>query len=174
VRNALLSPYDVEVLIGGWSDFFAAEVAAFSALTGLVFVALSINLKTILDTPGTSGRAGEALIVLVEPVLLGLAGLIPHQARTALGVEWLLIGTIGWGATNVILIRGSKTFRERRPVEIVTRVVGTEGSTALVMVAGALLIAGVSNGSYWQVAGAFGCLIIGTTDAWVLLVEILR
>jgi hypothetical protein len=162
------------VAILEWSEFFSAEVAGFSALTGLVFVALSINLKTILDTAGTSGRAGEALIVLVEPVLLGLAGLIPHQSRTALGVEWLLIGSIGWMATNAILMRGLKALRERRLHEITTRVIGTEGSTALVMIAGALLIAGSSSGSYWQAGGAFGCLIVGTTDAWVLLVEILR
>ena len=65
--------------------FFGAQAAAFAALTGLVFVALSINLKTILDTPGTSGRAGEALVLLVAPVLLGLAGLMGHQPLRALG-----------------------------------------------------------------------------------------
>ena len=63
---------------------------------GLVFVALSINLKTILDTPGTSGRAGEALILLVAPVLLGLAGLMGHQPLRALGAEWLVVGAVAW------------------------------------------------------------------------------
>jgi hypothetical protein len=157
-----------------WTDFFGSEVAAFSALTGLVFVALSINLKTILDMPGTSGRAGEALIVLVEPVLLGMAGLIGHQTRTDLGVEWLIVGLIGWSAVNMILVRSYKTFRHRRPHEIATRLVGTEGSTVAVVVAGLLLASGATGGLYWQAAGAAGCLVIGTTDAWVLLVEILR
>lgn len=157
-----------------WTDFFGSEVAAFSALTGLVFVALSINLKTILDMPGTSGRAGEALIVLLEPVLLGMAGLVGHQSHTALGIEWTTVGVIGWLAVNTILLRSYKTFSERSPLEIASRLIGTETATIAVLVAGALIASGLSSGLYWQAAGVAGCLVVGTTDAWVLLVEILR
>jgi hypothetical protein len=42
-------------VIGDWETFFAAQVGASAALAGLVFVALSINLKEILDLPGLPG-----------------------------------------------------------------------------------------------------------------------
>ncbi len=34
---------------GGWHDFFVAQVGAAAALTGLLFVALSLNITRILQ-----------------------------------------------------------------------------------------------------------------------------
>jgi hypothetical protein len=162
------------VSIAQWTGFFGAETAAFAALTGLVFVALSINLKTILELPGASGRAGEALIVLVEPVLLGLAGLIRHQGKEALGAEWLVIGFLGGMATTTILLRGSRAMAERTFTEVATRVTGVLGANLLVVLAALILLTGSLNGLYLQAASVAFCLFAGITDAWVLLVEILR
>lgn len=163
-------------MISGWSTFFDAETSAFAALTGLVFVALSINLKTILKLKGASGRAGEALVVLVEPVLLGLAGLIGHQSERALGVEWLVIGLVAWGWVTAIMHRGRGPLKERRILEVLIRVGLAEGATLLGVVAGLLLVSGSSSGAglYCQAGAAAGCLAVGIVDAWVLLVEILR
>ncbi len=160
--------------IGDWTGFFTAQAGAFAALTGLVFVALSINLKTILDTPGTSGRAGEALILLVAPVLLGLAGLVGHQAVRALGAEWLVIGAAAWGVVTVILVNGRAAIRNRPWQEALLRVAGAEGAVLSVLVAGSLLVVGSTSGFYWQAAGIALCLTVGILDGWVLLVEILR
>jgi modulator of FtsH protease len=160
--------------VGDWAGFFGAQAAAFAALTGLVFVALSINLKTILDTPGTSGRAGEALILLVAPVLLGLAGLVAHQPLWALGAEWLVVGVAAGLAVSIILARGHRAIRSRPRQEALTRVAGAEGAVLSVIVAGSLLATGSTSGFYWQAAGIALCLVIGILDGWVLLVEILR
>src|SRR5215212_5545579 len=50
-----------------WHDFFLAQAGAAGVLTGLVFVAASINLQQIVSEPGSGlpGRAAEALILLV-------------------------------------------------------------------------------------------------------------
>lgn len=40
-----------------WHDFFTAVTAAAAAVTGLLFVALSINLAAILKEPRLPGRA---------------------------------------------------------------------------------------------------------------------
>ncbi len=166
--------YAVAMSIGDWAGFFTAQAGAFAALTGLVFVALSINLKTILDTPGTSGRAGEALILLVTPVLLGLAGLVGHQALRALGVEWLVVGVGAWGAVTFILGRGREAIMSRPWHEALVRVAGAEGAVLSVIVVGSLLVGGSTSGFYWQAAGIALCLVVGILDGWVLLVEILR
>lgn len=46
-----------------WTGLFTA--AASAALTGLVFVALSINLAAILDSPGLPERALAAVTMLL-------------------------------------------------------------------------------------------------------------
>jgi len=59
-----------------WSEFLVAIAGASSALTGLVFVALSINLARIIELPGVSGRAAETLIVLAGALIGSLAALM--------------------------------------------------------------------------------------------------
>jgi hypothetical protein len=162
------------VTLAEWSSFFSAQTASFAALTGLVFVALSINLKTIIEQAGMPGRAAEAIIALVEPVLLGLAGLIGHQSDTALGVEWLVIGTLGWVSVCLILFRAREAIKERPADKIFGRIAGTQIATLPFIVAGALLASGLQQGFYWQAAGVAFCLLVGIQDAWILLVEILR
>ena len=87
----------VRSVITDWNGYFTAQAGAFAALTGLVFVALSNNLKKILESPGLPGRAGEAVILLVEPVLIGLLGLLPHQARArSVRSSWSSASPPGW------------------------------------------------------------------------------
>jgi modulator of FtsH protease len=54
------------------------------------------------------------------------------------------------------------------------RVVEVQTATLLIIVAAALLMTGNVSGLYWQAAGTGVCLVAGMTDAWVLLIEILR
>ena len=53
-----------------WHDFFTATTAAAAAVTGLLFVALSINLAAILKEPRLPGRAAGTLVTLVSMVLV--------------------------------------------------------------------------------------------------------
>jgi hypothetical protein len=48
--------------MGSWADFFAAELGAAAALTGLAIVGISINVTRILSDPGLPGRAVETLV----------------------------------------------------------------------------------------------------------------
>ncbi len=49
----------------GWENFFIAEVGASVALTGLIFVGVSINLTRILSLTGLPNRALLALTLLL-------------------------------------------------------------------------------------------------------------
>lgn len=110
-----------------------------------MFVALSINVRTVLDLPGAPGRAGEALVSLVEPVVLGLTGLIPSQSPNALGVEWVVTGIFAWLVVAAIL-RRRRAMLERKGREVAVRIGGVGTASLLVLVVGALLVAGVSVG----------------------------
>ncbi len=75
-----------------WSSFFSAEVGAAATLTGLLFVAISINLTRVLQFSYLPLRALEALATLVSVLFVATVGLIPNQPSFATGVEIALVG----------------------------------------------------------------------------------
>jgi MFS-type transporter involved in bile tolerance (Atg22 family) len=70
-----------------WSDFFVAEVGASAALTGLLFVAVSINLGQILKYPHLPTRALEALATLLCVLVISTFALVPEQTAFVYGLE---------------------------------------------------------------------------------------
>lgn len=161
-------------MIGDWETFFGAQAAAMAALAGLVFVALSINLRDILAHPSLTGRAAEAIILMVQPVIAALLVLIPNQGMRTLGVELLVLGAGTFLLVNLLIWHAFDAIRERPPQEVVTRIALAELAVLPTVIAGALLIDHSITGLDWQAFGAIVCLCVGIIDAWVLLVEILR
>ena len=80
-----------------WHDLFVASAGAAAALTGLIFVAVSINLAQILADRKLPTRAAETLSILVGLVLLSVFMLVPGQGRIVPGIE---IGGRGRGARD--------------------------------------------------------------------------
>jgi modulator of FtsH protease len=77
-----------------WHDFFDAAVAASAALLGLLFVAISINLKLILKHRHLPGRAAATLGTLLSVLVVCSFGLVPGQSNRTLGVEILATGAV--------------------------------------------------------------------------------
>jgi modulator of FtsH protease len=88
-----------------WHDMFVAMAGAAAALTGLIFVAVSINLERVLKFPALPPRAVETLSILVGLLVLSVFVLIPGQSLTALGAEILVLGVILGTALLVKRIR---------------------------------------------------------------------
>lgn len=74
-----------------WAGFATAVAVAAATLTGLVFVAVSINLQRILQFPNLPGRAGQTLIMFTISLIFSIFVLVPGQPSAALAAE--LIGT---------------------------------------------------------------------------------
>lgn len=77
-----------------WDNFFVASAGAAAALTGLLFVALSINLDKVLRIPRITGRAAATLGILVVVMLTGCFGLAPGQSNAVIGIEFAALGTL--------------------------------------------------------------------------------
>jgi len=161
-------------LMGPWQTLFATQAGVGAALTGLVFVALSINLKQILALAGLADRAGEALLLLLLPVVNGLIGVLPQTSIRALGAELLAAAAVLCALITRILLKGRQAVVHRPVHEFVTRSIAAEAAVLPAVVAGCLLLAGNQNGLWWQAAAVLLCIVAGVGDAWVLLVEILR
>jgi hypothetical protein len=162
-------------MIDGWTDFFEAQVAAAAALTGLVFVALSINLERIVGYPGLVGRAAEALMLLVQPVFVGLAVLIAGQSLRTVGIEVALISvilviTIG----RILITSGWPAARDRPHKEFGTRCGLVVAALVPALIGSVIMIGGNDDGFYLLAFSTGMCLAAGIADAWVLLVEIVR
>jgi hypothetical protein len=144
------------VSIADWNDYLVAQAGAAGTLTGLVFVAVSINLTRVLSVPGLTGRAAESLLQLLGVLIISTSVLIPRQPAGALGTEILILGSLLWLIQTTLQIR-YLTSKTGHPF----------------CISGILILRG-SSGLYWLAPGIVFSLIAGVANAWVLLVEILR
>jgi hypothetical protein len=169
LRPAMAAGYSAEL----WHEFFVGVAGAAAALTGLLFVSLSINLQQILQQVWLPRRAGLTVVLLFEALVIAILGLVPGQSSVALGVELLSLGLGAWlFATGVYTVRRPPVGPFRAPIVVGT--VTSQLATLPVVVAGASLVAQGGGGLYWLVPAIVLLLVVGVMNAWVLLIEILR
>jgi hypothetical protein len=157
-----------------WGNFLVAVAGAAAALTGLIFVAISINLTRILEFPGVSIRASEALAVLMEALLISLAALAPNQPRYALAIEILAVGIAVWLMITAGHVRTvSLGLRVPRGI-FAFRVVVYQLAMLPFLVAGVALLLGWRGAMLWLLPGCLFSFVAAIQGAWVLLIEIVR
>ena len=157
-----------------WAPLAAAVVGAAAALTGLIFVSISLNLAEILVQPGLPERALETLIILVGVLVASALVLFPDADSTNLGWALLVLGA-GLGLWVAVIHRGARS-------RIVAQYrgyywqafVSNEGTPVLLVIAGLATLSQAFGGLLWLgIADLFG-ITVGVVNAWVLLVEIKR
>jgi hypothetical protein len=161
-------------VIAGWKDFLIAAAGAAGALAGLVFVALSINLKEILSMPGVPGRAGETVILLAAALIGALVALIPGQPPPVLGLLLLAVGLPAWAVPTILQLRGFFTRDYYTVGNQIFRIALYQVATLPVLLAGLSLRGYLAGGLNWLGAFVILSLFVALFNAWVLLVEILR
>jgi modulator of FtsH protease len=162
----------MSAVVPGWESFFVAELGAAAALSGLLFVAVSINLPRILSIEHLPERAAETLVLLFSVLAVSTFGLVPGQSRELFGTELFIVGMTVWLVTLRIQIRAYADIETRRWLRL--RVVGTQLSSIPFVAAGGLLASGNDLGIYAIVPGTIASFAWGVMNAWVLLVEIQR
>jgi len=157
-----------------WSDFYVATAGASAALSGLIFVGVSISLNRILSFPTLPERAIIALILLVNILIVSVLMLVPGQSLFVQGLELSLLATGVWFAASRIdrnIYRNvDKQFMKQHKFSIAFN----QFSLIPYMVAGVLMLLGHENGVYWLAPAILSSFIKGVSDGWVMLVEINR
>jgi modulator of FtsH protease len=164
--------------LAGWAPLLSAEVGAAAALSGLLFVAISINLSRILANPVLPSRAIDALCKLANVLLIASLGLVPGLTPRAFGWIALAIGFLAWFIPTRIQVKqlrdGTANWNWHEHKEwIVMRALMTQLATLPFLVMAISLEIGAGGGLYWLVPGVLFSFIGGMYGAWILLVEIL-
>jgi hypothetical protein len=179
-----------------WGSFFTALVTAAAALTGLLFVAVSINLSKIVpvrkaddgavvraaddgagdraaDDGVLAARAAETLSSLLLVVVTGALTFVPQVTRL-LGLELILLAGPMLAVTTRTQLRHWRKNRDQPLYWTVSRMSTTAVGTVPATWAGISLAAHWGGGLYWLAAAALAGIVGAVLNAWVLLVEIIR
>jgi hypothetical protein len=163
-----------------WTDFLVASSGASAGLLGLLFVALSINLKKIISVPLLPSRAFAAMILLATMLVVSLCALVPGLNPNILGWVTFLPGALDW-------VGGMKGFwasftwfrshRKKREIPLYTFVLRfslVQLGTLPYLAAGILFWTNNPLAPYWLVPAFLFSILTALYDTWVLLIEINR
>ena len=177
-------------LLKEWENFAVITGSAAGALTGLLFVAVSLNRDRIMEHAGLRAEAGQTLLLFILALLLTVLLVIPGMSATTLGVVLVAV-SLAAGLTLIISIATSPAgpgmrraagrertagerpkFSELSPEDQLYRMVDVVSpnlfSVLCVTIAGCLLLAG-DNGLYWLAAAVLLALGGGVINAWLFL-----
>lgn len=160
--------------ISDWQTYLAVQAGAAATLTGLVFVAVSINLTRILSIQGLPGRAFDALVQLLQVFFIASFALVPRQPANQLGVEMLVIAVVSLIGQTISQTRYARMQPDHPVRWLVTRIVMSLAATAPLCGSAVMLLSGSEAWGGALVAGAVLSFIAGVMGAWVLLIEIMR
>ena len=157
-----------------WNTFLSVQAGASATLTGLVFVAVSINLTKIMEVPGLPGRAAESILQFIEVFFISTVALVPGQPPRFVAIEFLVLGIIFWAFQIAVQIRYLRVRSGQPWSWFVYRAVLSQFAAIPFCLAGLIFLLGNCDAFYWLVPGFVFSFAAGVISAWVLLVEILR
>jgi hypothetical protein len=155
-----------------WHDFGVLAGGASGALTGLLFVAVSLNSDRISRQPALRASADQTLILFVTPLLVSLIVVTPGQRSWAVGTELVVLGLLA-GLTLVVAGRRKRIPARDLPsrtAQALDRTSPNLLTMILIETAGITTLAGGGGGLYWLVPAVAAALVGGVTNAWLFLV----
>src|SRR5215510_3389193 len=152
----------------GWQNFFVMVGGGSAALTGLVFVAMTLHLEDIVNHPVHRHRARTILTGLTAVfVRCGLV-LMGSQPRQAVAIEIFAVLVV----VEVVLYRSTRDAFQAADTSVLLRAVGSFACLVLEQVGAILVFAGVPWGLDVVGVGMMASFFFMVTGAWLLLVGV--
>ena len=153
-----------------WSDFATIAGSASGALTGLLFVAVSLNRDRVREHPALRSQAGQTLVLFILPLIISVVLVIPGTPNRVLGVELVAIAVVSGGAMG--MISHGRHPEGDGPEDSLARLLDSVSvnllTMLLVLVAGCIELAG-DDGLYWLGPAVILALVNGVVNAWLFL-----
>jgi hypothetical protein len=144
--------------------------AVAGALTGLLFVAVSIKSDVLAASRSLSSRAAQTLVLFMISVLAALV-LVAPQPRAALGAELVAVAVVS-ATILLVLDRRAGHGSEQRVARYVERFSPNTITAVLVGVAGITFLLRAGGGLYWLIPAAAASLLGGVVNAWLFLIKV--
>ena len=152
-----------------WHDFGVTVGGLAGALTGLLFVAVSIKSETLAKSRSLSSRAAQTLVLFVTSALAAIF-LVAPQPGNALGAELIALAAAS-GAGLYILDRRGGHDATNIVARYIERASPNSITSVLFGVAGVTFLLSVGGGLYWLIPAAVFSLVGGVINAWLFLVR---
>ena len=150
--------HDFAVTVGGLSG----------ALTGLLFVALSIKSE-VLDKSLRS-RAAQTLVLFVTSAVTAVV-LVAPQPRLGIAVELLVLAAVS-GTALFVLDRRAGHDSENSVARYIESASPNMITAVLTGVAGLTLLLQAGGGLYWLIPAVLAGLVGGVINAWLFLLKV--
>ncbi|MGP7999948.1 MAG: hypothetical protein ACLPKI_21935 [Streptosporangiaceae bacterium] len=157
-------------LPGMWRDFGTAVAGLAGALTGLLFVAVSIKSEAMAQSHPLRLRAAQTLVLFMTSAIAAVL-LVAPQPKQALGPELIAVAVVAGVALFVFDQQAGHDSQSRvaRYVEVASPNLVT---AVLVGIAGISLTLKIGGGLYWLIPAVLAGLIGGVINAWLFLVRV--
>ena len=153
-----------------WQDFAEMVGGASGALTGLLFVSVSLNASRIAGRVGLRASAGQTLVLFITPLIIATALLVPHQPGWMLGAEFMAIGVAAsWVLLGIHRVKRGLADEDLRLIRIFNRPAVNVITMLLVVIGGAILAAGQGPGLYLIFPATVVAFVSGVLNAWFFL-----
>ena len=151
-----------------WHDFFLMVGAAAAALTGLVFVAMTLHLQDIVNHPVHRHRARTILTGLTAVFIRCGLVLMANQPRQSIAVELFAVLVV----VEIVLYRSTLDAFSSADTTVLLRAVGSFACLVAEQLGAVLLFAGATWGLYVVGSGMMASFLFMVTGAWLLLVGV--
>ncbi len=151
-----------------WNDFFLLVGTGAVTLTGLVFVAMSLNVKVIAINATHRNRAINTLTGLALVFMRCALVLMGAQNHRSVGAELLIVA----GVSAAIFVKGySRAIRMSDDLRL-SRVIGGSLVHLSEMVGATILLCGYLSGLYIAAIAIVANTCYMVTAAWLLVVGV--
>lgn len=151
-----------------WRDYFVMVGGGSAALTGLVFVAMTIHLEDIVHDPVHRHRARTILTGLTAVFLRCGLVLMGGQGRHAVAVELFAVLLV----VEVILYRSIRDAINAADTVVLLRTIGSFACLVTEQFGAVALFLGALWGLYIVGVGMLASFVFMVTGAWLLLVGV--
>jgi hypothetical protein len=151
-----------------WTDFFILVGTGSATLAGLVFVALTINLRGVARDATHRYRAINMLTGFASIFLLSALALMGHQPPIALGIEWLVVAALALAINTYGYVQAFRLRSSLYALSLV-RIIGGSLCYLGQIVGAAMLIDGIASGINVSAISGVATFVYLISGSWLLI-----
>ena|SRR5580698_3208051 len=152
-----------------WSNFFILVGTGSATLAGLVFVAMTINLRDAVKDATHRYRAINMLSGFTSVFILSALALMGRQTSTTLGIEWLIVAVLAGAINTNGYIQGYRMHSSRFALSPF-RIIGGSACYLGQVVGSVMLLLGMPAGIYVSAISLIVNFYFFVSGSWLLVI----